>query len=124
MRSLANVSRRRSGCTAPGGNGHGLSIGATAYGNRSETEMPLIGSAGCPANQPRTWVLYPFCVRMFHIAFTLRDVLVTGRTLPVCGSGSMNPRIPCLSGRFPVALELHSMGERIGRKVARLPITP
>jgi hypothetical protein len=53
--------------------------------------MPLIGSAGWPANQPSTCVLYPRCVRMFQIAFTLREVLVTGRTPPVCGSGSMNP---------------------------------
>jgi len=86
--------------------------------------MPLIGSAGCPANQPRTWVLYPRCVRMFHSAFTLREVLVTGRTPPVCGSGSMKPRMPCLSGRLPVAMEFHSMGERIGRSVAIFPMTP
>ena len=43
---------------------------------------------------------------------------------PVCGSGSLKPQMPCLSGRFPVAMEFHSMGERIGRSVARFPMTP
>jgi len=68
--------------------------------------------------------LYPRCVRMFHNALTFREVLVTGRTPPVCVSGSMKPRMPCLSGRLPVAMEFHSMGERMGRSVARFPMTP
>ena len=61
---------------------------------------------------------------MFQIAFTFREVLVTGRTAPVCGSGSMKPKIPCLSGRLPVAMEFHSIGESTGRRVARFPMTP
>src|SRR5271156_2442470 len=32
--------------------------------------------------------------------------------------------MPCLLARLPVAIEFHSIGERMGRKVARFPITP
>ena len=83
-----------------------------------------MGSAGWLANQPRAWVLNPCWVRIFQMALTLREVLETGRRPPVCGSGSMKPWMPCLSARFPVAMEVHSMGERMGRSVARFPITP
>ena len=64
------------------------------------------------------------CVRIFQTAFTLRVELDVGRTAPVVGSGSVKPRIPCLSARMPVAIEVHSMGDRIGCSVARFPITP
>src|SRR5262249_1257165 len=37
---------------------------------------------------------------------------------------SAKPWMPCLSARLPVAIEFHSTGERMGCKVARLPITP
>ncbi|GBE01438.1 hypothetical protein BMS3Bbin06_00981 [bacterium BMS3Bbin06] len=43
---------------------------------------------------------------------------------PLWGSGSVNPRIPCLNGRFPVAMDVQSMGESFGERVARFPITP
>src|SRR3954447_25118527 len=32
--------------------------------------------------------------------------------------------MPCLCGRFPVAIEFHSIGDKIGCSVARLLITP
>ena len=36
----------------------------------------------------------------------------------------MKPWIPCLSANLPVATEFQSIGDRIGWRVARLPITP
>ena len=43
---------------------------------------------------------------------------------PETGSGSENPWMPCLYGRFPVAIEVQSIGERIGCNVAICPLTP
>ena len=61
---------------------------------------------------------------MFQIALTLREVLLVGRTAPVRVSGSMKPSMPCFCGLLPVAMEFHSIGERLGSRVARFPMTP
>src|SRR5215471_8205042 len=36
----------------------------------------------------------------------------------------MKPWMPCLSANLPVATEFHNIGDRIGWRVARLPMTP
>jgi hypothetical protein len=62
---------------------------------------------------------------MFQNALHLRLVLLTGRTpLCECGLGSEKPWIPWCSGDFPVAMVDQSMGEIIGRILAKFPITP
>ena len=48
---------------------------------------------------------------MFQIALVRRETVVIGRIPPPRGTGSVKPWIPCLNGRFPVAMEVHSMGE-------------
>src|SRR5262245_45312894 len=81
-------------------------------------------SAGWLGHQPTTFVLIPFCVRIFHSAFTFLEVLSDARTLIVFGSGSTKPRMPCLSPSLPVAIDVHSIGDKGGSNVARFPITP
>ena len=66
----------------------------------------------------------PFCERMFQIAFVLRERFVTGRIAAPSGVGSGNRSTPCLNGRLPVAIEVHSIGESTGCSVARLAIVP
>ena len=39
-------------------------------------------------------------------------------------STSVKPQTPCLNACLPVAMEVQSIGESIGRRLARLPITP
>lgn len=58
------------------------------------------------------------------MAFTFRELDDTGRIACMPGSGSEKPKIPCLSGRFPVAILVHNIGENGGSSVARLPIVP
>ena len=76
--------------------------------------MPSTHSAGWVAHQPRMPVRRSKALRMFHSALTLRRSEVTGSSLLVAGSRTVNSRIPCLSGRLPVAMEVHRMGESIG----------
>lgn len=85
---------------------------------------PLIGSAGWLANQPTAWVRIPSWVSIFQRALQVRLVLVIGRIPEPSGRGSVKPWMPCLAGRLPVAMEVHSIGESIGWRVARLPQTP
>ena len=59
---------------------------------------------------------------MFQTALVRRPRLLIGRTPPV--SGSLNPCTPCLNARFPVAIDVHNMGESTGTRVLRLPMTP
>src|SRR5262245_10303944 len=61
---------------------------------------------------------------MFQTALTLRDRFVTGRTPPPLGTGSAKPSTPCLYARLPVAMDVHSIGERTGWSVAGLAIAP
>ena len=42
--------------------------------------------------------------------------IVIGWTPLPSDVGSVNPKIPCLNGRFPVAIDVHSMGESDGRQ--------
>ena len=42
-----------------GGTGQSSFSGPRAMGNMGETQTPLMGSAGWPANQPTRWVLQP-----------------------------------------------------------------
>ena len=49
---------------------------------------------------------------------------IRARSAILIGSGSINPWMPCLSASLPVATEFQSIGDRIGCRVARLPITP
>ncbi len=90
----------------------------------SETITPSIGSAGWLGHQPMTMLRRSFWLRMFHSAFDVRERLVTGRTPLPSGAGSVKPWMPCLNGRFPVAMEVHSIGERGGCSVAICPVAP
>ena len=71
---------------------------------------PRIGSAGCEGHHPTTMLLFPFWWTMFHSALVLRPRLLMGRTLKPSGVGSVKPKMPCLGGRLPVAMEVHTMG--------------
>jgi hypothetical protein len=71
-----------------------------------------------------TWVFSPFCERMFQTALTFRERLVAARTSCVTSSTSVKPRMPCLSGSLPVAIEFQIRGEYVGCSVERLPMTP
>src|SRR3984893_9318994 len=107
-----------------GGRAHGWPGAISrAKPNWLVTQTPLIGSQGWLANQPSTCLRNPDWVRIFQIALHRRLVLVTGRT-PPSGSGSIKPWTPCLSARFPVAIEFQSMGDSIGCSESSLPITP
>src|SRR5579859_6478286 len=61
---------------------------------------------------------------MFQTAFDFRERFVTGRTPLPSGAGSVKPWMPCLNGRFPVAMEVHSIGESGGCSVAICPMAP
>src|SRR5580700_1519808 len=61
---------------------------------------------------------------MFHSAFDFRERFVTGCTPRPSGVGSENPWMPCLNGRFPVAIEVHNMGESGGCRVEICPLAP
>src|ERR1700727_2775112 len=61
---------------------------------------------------------------MFHKAFVFRERFVIGCTPRPSGVGSEKPWMPCLKGRFPVAIEVHSIGESGGCSVAICPMTP
>jgi hypothetical protein len=80
-----------------------------------------MGSAGCEGHHPTTCGIYPFKFNMFHMAFTFREVDVTGLIAVFSVSGSIKPNIPCLSGRIPVATVVQSIGEKGGSNVAIFP---
>ena len=84
----------------------------------------LFGSAGWLGHQPTTLHCSSDCMRMFQTALHLREVTETGRMPRKPGAGSVKPRMPCLSASLPVAIEVQSMGDMGGSRVARLPITP
>src|SRR5579871_1175516 len=65
-----------------------------------------------------------FWLKMFQMALLRRDRFVTGWTPRPSGVGSENPNMPCWKGRFPVAMEVHSIGERGGCMVAICPAAP
>src|SRR5580700_8500176 len=83
-----------------------------------------MGSAGWLGHQPITTLRRSFWLRMFHSAFDVRERFVTGRTPLPSGAGSVKPWMPCLNGRFPVHMEVHSIGERGGWSVAICPVAP
>jgi hypothetical protein len=58
------------------------------------------------------------------MALVFRERFVTGRMPAPSGEGSVNPWMPCLNGRLPVAIDVQSIGERIGWSVAKLAIAP
>ena len=92
--------------------------------NWSVIMTPLIGSAGLVANQPTIFDFSPFWLRMFQIALHFREVLLTGPMPLPSAKGSVKPQIPCLSARFPVARDVHSIGESGGWSVAICPVAP
>src|ERR1035438_8698949 len=61
---------------------------------------------------------------MFHRAFDFRDKFVTGCTPRPSGVGSEKPWMPCWNGRFPVAMEVHSIGDSGGCSVEICAIAP
>src|SRR5204863_8269298 len=112
------------GCTVPGASGQGAPGPGGTTAKRLDTHTPLIGSAGCDAYQLTQWVPRPLWVRMFHNALVVRLVLDAARMPSPSGRGSVKPWMPCLCGRFPVATDVHSIGDSIGWSDARLPHTP
>ena len=78
---------------------------------------PLIGSAGLLGHQETTLLFHSSWFRIFQMAFTFREVVVTGRSPSPVGVGSTKPLIPCLSALNPVAILVHNIGERGGSKV-------
>ena len=58
---------------------------------------------------------------MFHSAFDFRDRFVTGWMPRPSGVGSEKPWMPCLKGRLPVAIDVHSIGDSGGCRVAIWP---
>lgn len=58
------------------------------------------------------------------MAFTLREKAETGLMPLPSGNGSVKEITPCLSGYMPVEILVHSIGEKGGSSVARLPIVP
>jgi hypothetical protein len=85
---------------------------------------PLIGSAGWLGHHPVTMLRSPFWLRMFHSALHFRERLVTGCTPRPSAEGSLNPCTPCLNGRLPVAMEVHSIGDSGGCRVVICAIAP
>ena len=75
------------------------------------------------ANQPTIFDFSPFWLRIFQIALHFREVLLTGPMPLPSAKGSVKPQIPCLSARFPVAIDVHSIGESTGCIVAKFPRT-
>src|SRR5579863_7729310 len=61
---------------------------------------------------------------MFQSAFDFLDRLLTGCTPRPSGVGSEKPWMPCLNGRFPVAMEVHNIGESGGCSVEICAIAP
>ena len=61
---------------------------------------------------------------MFHTAFPRRDNDDHGRTPFPLGSASTKPCTPCASAVFPVAIVVHNIGDTIGIRLARFPLTP
>src|SRR5271169_6261310 len=85
---------------------------------------PWMGSAGWLGHQPITVLRRPFWLRIFQTALAVRERLVMGRTPQPSGVGSEKPWMPCLKGRLPVAMDVHSIGDSGGWMVAIGPIEP